>query len=146
MNIEEAAVVNPRPHAETHIQQYLASDGAEVDHPAGDNLILLYTTGRKSGEIRRVPVGAFPEGDALLVIGSNAGGPKPPLWYLNLIANPTVWVRKQADFYEAEASVLPAEERQVFWDDLTARMPVFAEFQEKAGRELPVVRLARVNS
>ena len=146
MNIEEAAVVNPSAHAETHIQQYLASDGADVDHPAGDSLILLYTTGRKSGEIKRVPVGSFPEGDTLLVIGSNAGRPKQPEWYMNLVASPTVWVRKQADFYEAEASVLPSEERQVFWDNLTAQMPMFAEYQENAGRELPVIRLTRINS
>ena len=146
MNIEEAAVVNPSAHAETHIQQYLASDGADVDHPAGDSLILLYKTGRKSGEIKRVPLGSFPEGDTLLVIGSNYGRPKRPEWYMNLVANSAVWVRKQAHFCEAEASVLPSKERQVFWDNLTARMPMFAEYQEKAGRELPVVRLIRISS
>ena len=146
MNIEEAAVVNPSAHAETHIQQYLGSDGADVDHPAGDSLILLYTTGRKSGEIKRVPLGSFPDGDALLIIGSNAGRPKPPQWFFNLVASPTVWVRKQAHFYKAEASVLPPEERQPFWDALTARMPMFDEYQANAGRELPVVRLTRVSS
>ena len=146
MNIEQAAVVNPSAHAETHIRQYLASDGADVDHPAGDSLILLYTTGRKSGEIKRVPLGSFPEGDTLLVIGSNAARPEPPQWYMNLVANSTVWVRKQADFYEAEASVLPSEERQVFWDNLIVQMPMFADYQEKAGRELPVIRLTRITS
>ena len=146
MNIEQAAGVNPSVDAEMHIQQYLASDGADVDHPAGDSLILLYTTGRKSGEIKRVPLGSFPEGDALLVIGSNAGRSQLPAWYLNLVASPTVWVRKQAQFYEAEASVLPSEERQVFWDNLVAQMPMFAEFQESAGRELPVIRLTRIDT
>lgn len=146
MNIEQAAAVNPSVDAEMHIQQYLASDGADVDHPAGDSLILLYTTGRKSGEIKRVPLGSFPEGDALLVIGSNYGRPQPPAWYLNLVASPKVWVRKQAQFYEAEASVLPSEERQVFWDNLIAQMPMFAEFQENAGRELPVIRLTRIDT
>ncbi len=146
MNIEQAAGVNPSVDAEMHIQQYLASDGSDVDHPAGDSLILLYTTGRKSGEIKRVPLGSFPEGDALLVIGSNAGRSQLPAWYLNLVASPTVWVRKQAQFYEAEASVLPSEERQVFWDNLIGQMPMFAEFQETAGRELPVIRLTRVDT
>ncbi len=78
MDIEAAAGPNPSEYAETHIQQYLASDGRDVDHPAGDRLILLYTTGRSSGEIRRVPLGSFPDGDALVVIGSNAGRPTDP--------------------------------------------------------------------
>ena len=145
VSVEERATVNPSPRAEEHIQKYLVSDGRDVDHPAGDRLILLYTTGRKSGEIRRVPLGSFPDGDTLVVIGSNAGRPQQPQWYMNLVADPTVWVRKQSDLYQAEASVLPAQDRQVFWDDLTARMPMFAEYQENAGRELPLIRLTRVD-
>lgn len=143
MNIEERATVNPSQYAEEHIQTYLASNGKDVDHPAGDRLILLYTTGRKSGEIRRVPLGSFPDGENLVVIGSNAGRPQQPEWYKNLVASPRVWVRKQDDFYEAEASVLPSEPRQVFWDNLTAQVPMFADYEEKAGREMPLIRLTR---
>ena len=146
MNIEERATVNPSQYAEEHIRTYLASNGRDVDHPAGDRLILLYTTGRNSGEIRRVPLGSFPDGENLVVIGSNAGRSEEPEWYLNLVASHRVWVRKQDDFYEAEASVLPSEERQVFWDHLTTQMPMFAEYQEKAGRELPLIRLTRISS
>ena len=146
MSVEERAAVNPSQYAEDHIQTYLASNGRDVDHPAGDSLILLYTTGRTSGEIRRVPLGSFPDGENLVVIGSNAGRPKEPEWYLNLVDSHTVWVRKQDDFYEAEASVLPAEQRQVFWDNLTAQMPMFADYQEKAGRELPLICLTRTSS
>ncbi len=141
MNIEEAAVVNPSAYAEAHIQQYLASDGHEVDHPAGDSLILLYTTGRKSGAIRRVPLGAFPDGDSLLVIGSNAGRPSDPAWYRNIMADPRVWVRRKSDFFEATAVTIPPEERQVIWEGLTSRVPLFAQYQEQAGRQLPVIRL-----
>ena len=145
MNVEERATVNPSQYAEEHIQTYLASNGRDVDHPAGDSLILLYTTGRKSGDIRRVPLGSFPDGDNLVVIGSNAGRLKEPEWFLNLVASHRVWVRKQDDFYEAEASVLPSEQRQVFWDNLTNQMPMFADYQEKAGRELPLIRLTRAS-
>jgi deazaflavin-dependent oxidoreductase (nitroreductase family) len=145
MSVEERATVNPSQYAEDHIQAYLASNGQDVDHPAGDSLILLYTTGRTSGKIRRAPLGSFPDGENLVVIGSNAGRPKEPEWYLNLVASHRVWVRKQDDFYEAEASVLPLEQRQVFWDNLTAQMPMFADYQKKAGRELPLIRLTRTN-
>ena len=146
MNIEEAAAVNPAPTAERHIQQYLSSDGQDVDHPAADSLILLYTTGRKSGAIRRVPVGTFPYGDSLVVIGSNAGRPKHPNWYLNALANPDVWVRNKGDLYEATATLLEPGKRKVFWDELTSRIPMFAEYQARAGRELPVVRLTRLQT
>ena len=145
MSVEERATVNPNPYSEEHIQKYLVSNGKDVDHPAGDSLILLYTTGRKSGEIRRVPLGSFPDGDALVVIGSNAGRPEQPEWYKNLVASPRVWVRKQSDFYEAEASVLQPEQRQVFWDNLTAQIPMFAQYQENSGRELPLIRLTGIN-
>ena len=144
MNIEETAAVNPSRSAELNIQQYLSSDGQDVDHPAADTLILLYTKGRKSGTVRRVPLGSFPHRGSLVVIGSNAGRPSHPVWYLNALANPTVWVRSKSDFYEATAALLEPAERQVFWDDLAAKMPMFAEYQSRAGRELPVMRLTRV--
>ena len=141
MNIEEAAAVSPNAYDEALIQTYLASDGKDVDHPAGDSLILLYTTGRKSGAVRRVALGSFPDGDSRLVIGSNAGGLTDPQWYLNLLADSRVWVRHRSDFFEASAEPISSEERHVFWDGLTSRVPMFADYLEKAGRELPVIRL-----
>lgn len=144
MNIEEAAAVNPSPSAERHIQQYLSSDGRDVDHRMADSLILLYTTGRKSGTIRRVPVAVFPHEDSLAVVGSNAGLPSHPAWYLNILANPTVWVRSKGDFYEATAMLLEPAERQAFWDDLTAKIPTFAETETRAGRQFPVMRITPV--
>ena len=115
-----------------------------MDHPAGDRLILLYTTGRNSGEIRRVPLGSFPDGDALVVIGSNNGRAADPQWYRNLQADSKVWVRHLSNFYEATATTMEPEARRAYWEELTTRMPVFAEFQEKAGRDLPLVRISRV--
>ena len=145
MDIEAAAAANPSEHAEIHIQQYLASDGRDMDYQAGDRLILLYTTGRSSGEIRRVPLGSFPDGDALVVIGSNAGRPTDPQWYRNLQADPKVWVRHLSNFYEATATTMEPEARRVYWEQLTARMPMFTEYQEKAGRDLPLVRITPVS-
>ena len=144
MNIEQLATPNPAGWVEQDIQTYLASDGQDNTHPAGENLILLYTTGRKTGEVRRVALGSIPGEDGNpLVMASNGGNPKEPMWYLNLLANDNVWVRKQADLYEAKATVLPLDERTIFWDDLSARMPVIDRFQEQSGRETPVLRLTR---
>ena len=143
MSVEERATVNPSQYAEEHIQAYLASNGRDVDHPAGDRLILLYTTGRTSGEIRRVPLGSFPDGENLVVIGSNAGRPHEPEGSLNLFACPGVWVRTQDDFYDADALVLPPDQRQVSWDHLTTHMPMSADSPANAGRQLTPIRLPR---
>jgi deazaflavin-dependent oxidoreductase (nitroreductase family) len=142
--IEERAVDGSSLWAQRHIQQYLATDGAEVDHPSSDRLILLYTTGRRSGRIRRVPVVHFPAGHDLLVVGSKGGSPNHPEWYLNLVADPRVWVRYKDDFFEARAAVLTPEERAAEWPKITALSPGFADYQAKVDRVIPVVRLTRI--
>lgn len=124
--------------------KYIASDGSDVDHPMADAIILLYTTGRTSGVIRRVPLASFPDGDDLLVIASKGGGPDDPEWYLNLRDDPRVWVRRKGRLYEARATVLEGDERASRWEPITERHPVFGKYQQKAGRILPLVRLAEV--
>ena len=144
MSIEERATPNPVSWVEQDIQTYIASDGKDNRHPAGENLILLYTTGRTSGEIRRVALGSFPSEDgSRLVAASNGGHPSEPMWYRNLLADDRVWVRKQADLYEARATVLEPDERDALWSEITARIPVMQQMQDKAGRVIPIVRLAR---
>ncbi|HEX9644903.1 MAG TPA: nitroreductase/quinone reductase family protein [Acidimicrobiia bacterium] len=142
--IERKAVDNPSPWARKHVDQYLESGGEKTDHPMTDRLILLYVKGRRSGEIRRVPVVHFTDGDDMLIVASKGGAPEDPMWYRNLVANPQVWVRHKDDFFEARAHVLTPEERTPAWEMLTAIAPGFAQYQEKASRTIPVVRLARV--
>jgi deazaflavin-dependent oxidoreductase (nitroreductase family) len=145
MNIEERATPNPVGWVERDIQSYLASGGQDNTHPAGDDLILLYTTGRTTGEIRRVALRSYPgPGDERLVLAG--GNQNEPAWYRNLLADIKVWVRKQSDFYEAEASVLPPQERQRFWSEISARRPEINQHQKRVGRVIPVVRLTRNRS
>lgn len=144
-DIETRAVNPSSPWALRHIEQYLATDGAEVDHPSADRLILLYTTGRRSGEIRRTPLVHFPEGESMLIVASKGGAPSHPLWYRNLVADPSVWVRFKKDFFAARAAVLGPDERPAAWDAITTRSPAFADYQAKTEREIPVVRLTPVS-
>lgn len=144
MSIEERATPNPASWVEQDIQTYLASDGKDNRHPAGDNLILLYTTGRTSGEIRRVALGSFAvDDDSRFVAAANGGNPSEPMWYKNLLADERVWVRKQADFYEARATVLEPDERNEFWREITAKIPAMQQMQDQAGHVIPIVRLTR---
>ncbi|HSJ85359.1 MAG TPA: nitroreductase family deazaflavin-dependent oxidoreductase [Acidimicrobiia bacterium] len=142
MTIEDRAVDPARPFAAEHVRQYLESNGAAVDHPAAGHLILLYTTGRTSGQIRRTPLRFFEVGDDLVVAASFAGAPEHPDWYLNLLADPKVWVRRDADLYEATAMPVVGEERDRIWETVVvSQAPQFADYQTKTPRVIPVIRL-----
>jgi deazaflavin-dependent oxidoreductase (nitroreductase family) len=143
MTIEDRAVDPSRPHAAKHVRQYLESDGAAVDHPAAGHLILLYTTGRATGEIRRTPLRFFEVDGDLIVAASYGGSPRHPDWYLNLVEDPRVWVRRDAELYDADAIPIAEAERDLLWDTLVVgTAPQFADYQEKTERTIPLVRLA----
>jgi deazaflavin-dependent oxidoreductase (nitroreductase family) len=146
MTIEDRAVDPARPHAAAHVRQYLESDGASVDHPAAGHLILLYTTGRASGEIRRTPLRFFEIEGEVVVAASFGGSPRHPDWYLNLLDDPRVWVRRDAEFYEADAVPIEGGTRDRLWNTVVVETaPQFAAYQEKTERTIPLVRLvARV--
>ena len=142
MSVEDRAVDPARPLAAQHVRQYLESDGALVDHRSVGHLILLYTTGRSSGKTRRTPLRFFEVGDDLMVAGTYGGSPDHPDWYLNLIADPEVWVRHNADLYVATAVPLTGEERDRLWDTVVvSEAPQFAEYQAKTERVIPLIRL-----
>jgi F420H(2)-dependent quinone reductase len=140
--VEERAVDPPGDHNRHIIRQYLETGGREVDHSLADQLILLYVTGRRTGDIRRVPLVSFPDGEDLIVIASYGGSPTHPMWYRNLVDDGRVWVRRGDRVYAAEATVLEGDERLDRWEAITGRHPVFAGYQERSGRTLPLVRLS----
>lgn len=142
ITIEDRAVDSPHPGTAEHARQYLDSDGAAVDHPAVGSLILLYTTGRVSGEIRRTPLRFFEHDGELVVAASSRGSDNHPEWYLNLRREPKVWIRRDADFYEATAQPVEGPERDMLWEGVVvARAPNFADYQAKTQRSIPLVRL-----
>jgi deazaflavin-dependent oxidoreductase (nitroreductase family) len=142
MTIEDRALDPSRPHAAKHVRQYLESDGAAVDHPAAGHLILLYTTGRASGEIRRTPLRFFEVDGDLVVAASYGGSPQHPDWYLNLVEDPKVWVRRDADLYEADAIPVDRADRDRLWDTVVVRTaPQFGDYQKQTERLIPLVRL-----
>jgi len=140
--IEDRALDSAEPRTAEHARQYLESDGASVDHPAAGSLILLYTTGLASGEIRRTPLRFFEVGADLVVAASSRGAAKHPSWYLNLRSDPKVWVRRDADLYEAAAVPVEGSERDRLWETVVlAKAPTFANYQANTERTIPLVRL-----
>jgi deazaflavin-dependent oxidoreductase (nitroreductase family) len=127
------------------IEDFRASRGVSDDQFAGRPLLLLTTTGARSGQRRTTPLMYVPDGDRLLVIASNAGAPAHPDWYRNLLAHPEVTVEVGADTFDARAVVLAGMERQQLWDRIVASYPFFTDHQAKITREIPVIALERIS-
>ncbi len=125
------------------IEEFRASRGASEDPFAARPLLLLTTTGNKSGQRRTVPIMYARDGERLVVIASNAGAATDPDWYRNLVADPAVTVEVGTENYPAMAVVLEGEERARLWDQIVAQYPFFTEHQSKITREIPLVALAR---
>jgi len=125
------------------IEEFRANAGRVGGSWEGRDLLLLTTTGRKSGRPYTTPMVFTRDGDRLLVYASKAGAPAHPDWYLNLVADPHVVVEVGAERYDATAAPLEGEERDRAFAAQAARNPVFAGYQEKTDRVIPVVALTR---
>ncbi|HLJ81961.1 MAG TPA: nitroreductase family deazaflavin-dependent oxidoreductase [Ktedonobacterales bacterium] len=125
------------------IEQFRAERGNVGGPMAGRHLLLLTTTGAKSGQRRTTPMMYIPDGDRLIVMASNAGAPAHPDWYRNLVAHPDVTVEVGAETYDATAIVTEGAERQRIWDMVVEQYPFFIEHQAKITRQIPVIALER---
>jgi deazaflavin-dependent oxidoreductase (nitroreductase family) len=107
----------------------------------GMPVLLLTTTGRRSGKRRTVPLTYFEDGDALVVVGSKGGAPRHPGWYLNLVANPDVEAQVGSERRRLRARRATPEEAARLWPVIVARWPGYAKYQTKTSREIPLVLL-----
>ena len=109
-------------------------------------LLLLTTTGARSGKRRITPMGYIPDGDRLIVIASNGGAPTHPDWYHNLLAHPEVTLEVGTESFDAIAVVTTDSERNRMWTKAVEWYPSLAEYQEKTTRQIPVIALSRRES
>jgi deazaflavin-dependent oxidoreductase (nitroreductase family) len=136
--------VNPLFHLfiGAHVGMYRLTGGRLGGKIVGQPVVLLTTTGRKTGKARTVPLGSFEDGGDRLIVASFAGRPTHPAWYNNLVANPEVTIQLGQRTYRARAETVTGEERARLWQMIITAAPTFADYQKKAGsREIPVVRL-----
>jgi deazaflavin-dependent oxidoreductase (nitroreductase family) len=106
-------------------------------------LVLITTTGAKSGKRRTTPIVHTTDGDNVVIIASKGGAPTSPDWYHNLVANPEVTVELANETFEARARVAQGDERERLWRAQADRMPNFDEYQKATTRQIPVVVLER---
>lgn len=125
------------------IEQFRANDG-QVDR-FGKHLLLLHTTGAKSGEPRIAPMMYFDEPEGIFVIASKAGAPDNPAWYHNLLVHPEVRVEQATEHgvkkFEATAAPVDRELRDRLFARFSERNPGFAGYQQNTDRVIPVVQL-----
>jgi deazaflavin-dependent oxidoreductase (nitroreductase family) len=121
------------------------ANGGKVGGPfEGAPLLLLTTTGAKTGRRLTVPVMYNTDGQRLLIFASKAGAPTHPAWYHNLVANPRVTLEVGTETFDAIATVVQGEERDRLFARHAAQYPGFAEYQAKTTRTIPVIALERV--
>jgi deazaflavin-dependent oxidoreductase (nitroreductase family) len=126
------------------IEEFRANKGTVGGAFAGAPVVLLTTTGAKSGLRRVNPLVTLPEDDVLYVFASKGGAPRNPDWYHNLLAHPEVEVEFGADRFRATATPVTGAERDRIYAEQATRFPGFADYQDRAGRIIPVVALRRV--
>ena len=125
------------------IEDFRANRGKNGGPFAGRPLLLLTTTGAKSGQRRTTPMMFIPDGDRLLVIASNVGAPAHPDWYRNLVAHPEVTVEVGTETFDATAFVTQGAERDRLWTRIVELYPFFTGHQAKTTRQIPVIALSR---
>lgn len=118
---------------------YRLSGGRLMGKMGAAPILLLTTTGRKSGRIRTVPLLHVKERQSFAVVASSGGAPKHPAWYLNLEANPKVELQVGRERFAALARRATAEEKARLWPSLVAIYPRYEDYQMRTTRDIPVV-------
>jgi deazaflavin-dependent oxidoreductase (nitroreductase family) len=126
------------------IEEFRENGGKVSGMFAGAPLLLLTTTGARSGQPRVAPLAYTTDNDRLVVIASKGGAPTHPDWFYNVRANPDVTVELGAEAFPARATILQGAERQRLFNQMAAQMPNFAEYQRNTTRQIPVIVLERV--
>jgi deazaflavin-dependent oxidoreductase (nitroreductase family) len=131
-------------YGQEHVDRYQETDGAEGHDWQGTTVLLLTTTGRKSGKRRTTPLIYQKQGDVYTVVASKGGADEPPQWYVNLQADPEVQVQVRGEKFTARARTATPEEKPALWAAMARTWPAYDDYQKKTERDIPVVVLERV--
>jgi deazaflavin-dependent oxidoreductase (nitroreductase family) len=130
------------PFGDEHARRYLETGG--LAGKSDSAILLLTTTGRRSGEQRTQPlVYSTDASGTLALVASNSGGPDHPAWYRNLVYDPNVEVELPDEKFKARARTATDAERAYWWPIMAAQRPEYDKYQETAEREIPVVLIDR---
>jgi len=140
------------PWIKEHIELYRTDpekarmwDSTPLGGPGMLPTLLLTTTGRKSGELREIPLIFAADGDRQIIIASKGGAPAHPAWYFNLLANPDCKIQVAHDHYRVRARTAQGDERETLWQQLAEIYPPYNDYQAATTRKIPVVVLEPVS-
>ncbi len=127
------------------IEEFRANGGRVGGNFEGAPLLLLHSTGARSGAERVNPMMYKQlEGDTVAVFASKAGAPTNPDWYYNLVAHPEATVEVGTDTYKVRARVATGDERERIWTEHKTANPGFADYERMTDRQIPVVILEKI--
>ena len=135
----EDVLDSPTGWVRKHIQEYVATDGAQGHEWRGYPTLLLTTRGRKTGKLRRTALIYGRDGENIILVASQGGAPKHPQWYLNLAQDPDVELQIRAEKFSGQARTATPEERPRLWRLMAKLYPPYESYQAKTSREIPVV-------
>jgi len=128
-----------------HVRRYRETDGKEGHiWKEGSTILLLTTTGRKTGKETTTPLIYGVDGDNPVIVASQGGAPEHPGWYRNLSKTPEVGVQILGEEFRARARTAEGEERERLWRTMNEIWPHYAEYAERTDRVIPVVVLERL--
>ncbi|HKN01713.1 MAG TPA: nitroreductase family deazaflavin-dependent oxidoreductase [Candidatus Binataceae bacterium] len=127
------------------IDEFRANGGKVGGMFANAPLLLLTTTGAKTGQSRTTPLVYSKDGDRIVVIASMAGAPNNPDWYHNLKAHPSATVEVGSEKFPVKAAVTAGDERERLFNRQAEQLPVFNDYRKKTTRQMPVFVLERVS-
>ena len=127
-----------------HVFVYRLSGGKIAGEIRGFRLLLLTTTGRKSGKMRTIPLGYFEHDGGYITIGSNAGSASHPAWFRNLRNHPQATIQVKDRRLEVRAETAEGDERGRLWARLMEVAPGYANYAKRTNRQIPLVILRPV--
>jgi deazaflavin-dependent oxidoreductase (nitroreductase family) len=133
-------------HGKEHVERYRETDGA-VGHiwRRGAKVLLLTTTGRKTGNPATTPLIYERDGDEYVIVASRGGSHQHPGWYRNLVKELIVEVQVLGDVFRAAARTATGDERERLWRLVLEQWPDYERYQERTDRQIPVVVLERLS-
>jgi len=126
-----------------HVRVYRETGGAHGYHWRGAEILLLTTTGRRSGEPRTTPLIHRTDAGRWVIVASKGGAPEDPAWFSNMQADPDATIQVLAEEIPVRMSVAEGEERERLWKLMTEVWPAYDEYQAKTDRTIPIVVLDR---
>ncbi|MFH5820987.1 nitroreductase family deazaflavin-dependent oxidoreductase [Georgenia sp. AZ-5] len=134
---------SPRASVREQVELYERSGGAEGATMRGLPCVILTVRGARSGKLRKIPLMRVEHDGAYAIVASLGGSPRHPLWYRNVLANPEVELQDGPEKWDMVAREVTGAEKELWWQRAVEAFPLYADYQRRTSREIPVLVLER---